>query len=224
MSKGHIRNILWDWNGTLLNDMMLCIDCMNILLENRSMSRLAPDHYREIFTFPIRDYLAGIGFDFSKEAFEIPADEFVVLYNNRYPEAGLFSEVRPTLLQLRQQGYKQFILSAQEQTLLNRLIEHYRIGDFFEAVTGTADNYAHSKVEVGKLMMKDLDLKKSETIMIGDTMHDHEVAASLGIPCILVSHGHQSPARLRSTGAPVIERLSEIFGLLGNNIQYLPER
>ncbi len=210
MQNRQIRNIIWDWNGTLLNDMDICIECMNTLLENRLLPRLSHTYYREVFTFPVKEYFLKIGFDFSKESFEIPAGEFVDLYNIKYREAGLFDEVHSVLSLLRNKGYKQYILSAQEKTLLGRLIGHYGLEEYFEAVTGIGDNYAHSKVDAGKQMMEDHKLEPKESIMIGDTLHDYEVATSMGIPCLLLSHGHQSTLRLRSTGAPVMDNYEEI--------------
>ncbi len=210
MDNGRIRNILWDWNGTLLNDMDLCIDCMNILLKERSLPKLSHDFYKEVFTFPIRDYFLKIGFDFSKEAFELPADKFVVLYNQRYPEASLFDGAAEALEHFRNLGIRQFVLSAQEHELLGRLLEYFNIRHFFEAVTGTTDNYAHSKLEAGRRLIAGGNLEPAETIMIGDTIHDHEVATSLGIPCLLISHGHQSAGRLNSTGSPVMNGYGDI--------------
>jgi phosphoglycolate phosphatase len=70
MQKRRIRNIIWDWNGTLLNDMVICIECMNTMLNKRSLPQLSSDHYREVFTFPVREYFLQIGFDFSTEDFE----------------------------------------------------------------------------------------------------------------------------------------------------------
>jgi phosphoglycolate phosphatase len=210
MKTSEIKNIIWDWNGTLLDDITVCIDCMNVLLTKREMEQMTVDYYREVFTFPVKDYLVNIGFDFTREPFEIPADEFVVLYNTRFPQADLYSEVRPFLQNLGDRGFRQFILSAQEKSLLLHTIEHYGLTGFFESITGTADNYAHSKAEAGLHMMADLKLEPDETIMIGDTVHDFEVASLLGIRCILISRGHQSPARLRATGAPVIETFREL--------------
>lgn len=217
MEDRKIRNIIWDWNGTLLNDINICIECMNVMLTKRAMEQLTADRYREVFTFPVKSYLADIGFDFSKEPFEIPADEFVVLYNTKFPEADLFSEVRPGLHEFRKQGFSQFVLSAQEESLLLRTIDHYGLTGFFDAITGISDNYAHSKAETGIRMMGDLGLVPGETIMIGDTVHDFEVASLLGISCVLVARGHQSAARLLSTGAPVIENFSALPAYLNNN-------
>lgn len=50
--------------------------------------------------------------------------------------------------------------------------------------------------------------------MIGDTVHDAEVAAAMGVQCVLYSGGHQPPARLAAAGCPVIPRLSRLPGML----------
>jgi phosphoglycolate phosphatase len=222
MRKRQIRNIIWDWNGTLLNDIDTCLGCMNILLKERSLPPLSMDLYREVFTFPVKDYFLQIGFDFAKEAFEVPAIEFVELYNIKYRESTLFSEARGTLQHFKNQGFSQFVLSAQEQQLLERLLKFYGIDEFFLSATGISDNFAVSKVEAGIKMMAELGLAPNETIMIGDTVHDYEVSRALGIRCLLISHGHQSPARLKLTGVPVLEDFFEIESYIANNINNIP--
>jgi hypothetical protein len=58
------KNIIWDWNGTLLNDITICIKSMNILLKERTLPLISEDKYRDIFTFPVRNYYEQLGFDF----------------------------------------------------------------------------------------------------------------------------------------------------------------
>ena len=50
------KYIIWDWNGTLLNDVWLCIEIMNEMLENRNLPSITYDKYREIFDFPVQRY------------------------------------------------------------------------------------------------------------------------------------------------------------------------
>ncbi len=82
--------IIWDWNGTLLNDVQMCVNCMNVLLGKRNLPRLSFDTYRNVFNFPVRDYYEKIGFDFTCEDFEVPAKEFMDLYHRFLPETSLF--------------------------------------------------------------------------------------------------------------------------------------
>ncbi len=64
--------IVWDWNGTLLNDVDLCFSCINRLLVSHDLKPLDTlSQYREVFTFPIEDYYKRVGFDFDKIPFSI---------------------------------------------------------------------------------------------------------------------------------------------------------
>ena len=64
------KAIIWDWNGTLLDDVELCINSMNLLLKERNLQALTIDRYREIFTFPVKEYYQKAGFNFKTENFE----------------------------------------------------------------------------------------------------------------------------------------------------------
>jgi phosphoglycolate phosphatase len=54
---------------------------------------------------------------------------------------------------------------------------------------------------------------KEEILLIGDTLHDHEVAEATGINCILVAHGHQSAERLKYSGRDVVNNFDELLTL-----------
>ena len=61
--------VLWDWNGTLLDDVALCVDALNRLLRiYHYPQQYSLAQYREIFGFPIEDYYIRAGFDFSKNS------------------------------------------------------------------------------------------------------------------------------------------------------------
>ena len=76
-SYGSYKGIIWDWNGTLLNDTKLAVESMNKILLKRGLPVLTVERYKHVFTFPVRDYYQSVGFDFDKEPFEIPAMEFI---------------------------------------------------------------------------------------------------------------------------------------------------
>ena len=84
-----ISTVIWDWNGTLLDDLHLSLRIINLLLKRRSLPELSRDRYREVFTFPVKDYYREIGFDFDREPFEIPAREYIDIYNRDVSTCGL---------------------------------------------------------------------------------------------------------------------------------------
>lgn len=203
-------SIIWDWNGTLLNDVEVAIDSINHLLADRALTLLTLDRYLEVFTFPVRDYYEQIGFDLKNELFEIPALQFITIYNKAVEACGLHGEVVPLLSRLRDQGYRQFILSAMQQQHLEKTVSDNGIHHFFEDLCGLNDNFAVSKVENGRSLINKRDLNPERTLMVGDTIHDFEVAQAIGCNCVLVANGHQSKERLLTTGARVLDGLNEI--------------
>jgi phosphoglycolate phosphatase len=206
-----IGGIIWDWNGTLLNDIELCVQTINEMLQRRNLQKLTVDEYREVFSFPVRDYYKKIGFNFNDEPFEIPALEFIEEYNCRVKGCKLHENSVSVLNYIQSVGIPQFILSAMKQDALDQCLEQQNISHYFEHVSGLDNHYAASKIENGQQLISELNLNASELILIGDTVHDFEVARELGCQCVLIANGHQSKHILESTGVLVIDELSQLL-------------
>jgi len=196
----------------LLDDAALAIRTMNQMLEKRSLPLLSIDEYKSVFTFPVKDYYQKIGFDFQTEPFEIPALEFINYYNSQVNECALQQDTLKVLNYFQSIGIRQFILSAMKQDILSDCLNHYQIDHFFEHVSGLDNHYATSKAENGHRLISDLKLDVGELVLVGDTVHDFEVATALGCACILIANGHQSKEVLQSTAVVVIDRLSQLLG------------
>ncbi|MCJ7554278.1 MAG: HAD family hydrolase, partial [Ignavibacteriaceae bacterium] len=80
MINGKTRHIIWDWNGTLFNDVVLCKDIMNNILKRFDLPLLSLEKYREVFTFPVEDYYKKAGLDFNITPFEILGKDFMDEY------------------------------------------------------------------------------------------------------------------------------------------------
>jgi Predicted phosphatases len=205
------RGIIWDWNGTLLDDASLAVVTMNQMLGKRGLPLLSIDSYKSVFTFPVKDYYQKIGFDFEIEPFEIPANEFIELYNNDLSKCTLHENARNILNYFRLNGLQQYILSAMEQQVLDQCLKDYQIDHFFDFTLGLDNIYAASKIENGHRLIAEQKLNPEKLVLIGDTVHDFEVATELGCQCILIADGHQSEAVLQATGARVLRSIAELL-------------
>ncbi len=205
-----IKTIIWDWNGTLLNDLDLSLHSVNVLLEERNLPKLSVERYKDIFGFPVVDYYVKAGFDFEKEPFEIPAKQYVKLYAAGSSELELFHDVLETLTFFKENNYRQIVLSAMKDDNLKLMINNIKISHFFDGIFGIKDNYAREKVSLGKQVVEKLNLKPSECLMIGDTLHDAEVAEQCGFNCILFSGGHVSKQRLETKCKRIVDSLGEL--------------
>ena len=56
------KHIIWDWNGTLLDDRWLCVEGINQALVKRDLPPISEDRYRKIFTFPVKEYYKKLGY------------------------------------------------------------------------------------------------------------------------------------------------------------------
>ena len=200
-------HVIWDWNGTLLNDVDLCVRVINGILTTHSLPLLTRETYRSNFRFPIIEYYRTLGFDFSKVPFETVAMQFINSYNPQAIHCSLFDGARELLEAIGVAKKKQSILSAAHQSHLDELTRHHRIESHFVNICGLGDHYAGGKIERGKELLKKLDTPKSRCVLIGDTDHDVEVAHELGIDVVVLADGHQDLERLRKVHPnPVINR------------------
>jgi len=209
--KSGYKHIIWDWNGTLLNDVEIVIDVMNSLLEKRKMPVIDRERYLQIFDFPVINYYTELGFDFSLEPFEIIANEYVELYRDAYGACSLQQDAEKILKLINDSNITQSILSASEQTYLDESVNFYKISDFFVKLLGLNNHYAISKVENGKRLLQDLSLSPNEVLLIGDTIHDYEVSKAIGCDCVLVACGHQHLDKLKIHDVPVYNSLNELI-------------
>ncbi len=199
-----LDTVVWDFNGTLIDDVGPVVRSVNAQLEKRSLPRLTVERYREVFGFPVADYYRTIGLDPTAEPIDALSGEFHTAYVPMLMDCPLHDGVVAVLERFRDAGARQFVLSAMEEAALRAVVEHLGIAGFFEAVYGLAHLNADSKLSRGRELLHDYNIRPERALLIGDTDHDGEVAEALGLVVVLVAGGHQSESRLRGTGHRVV--------------------
>lgn len=204
------KHIIWDWNGTLLDDVDLSLEAINIVLARYNRPALQRKRYLKIFTFPVIEYYKTLGFDFNKTPFNIIGTEFIDEYTTRMFDVKLNSGAREFLDSVQQTGITQSLLSAAKVQMLETLIEYHKLQDYFIRIVGLDNHYAHSKLSAGEAWMAELPFQPSEVLYIGDTIHDVDVARELGVDIALLAMGHTDTARLNKTGKLVLNNFAEL--------------
>ena len=206
-----IKHIIWDWNGTLLDDAQACVDAINILLKDHQLSPITRVQYLEVFDFPVRNYYIKLGFDFSKVDWTELALEYHQAYAFTSATTRLRKGTRTALTTLRAKGLGMSILSACELKILKRMISERNILSYFDHIYGLDDLYASSKVDLGHALFSNTGLTKNGTLLIGDTTHDYEVAKAMEIPCLMMAGGHQSDRKLATLDCPMVPDLAGVL-------------
>ena len=207
MIRPRHRHIIWDWNGTLLDDLDYSIGVMNTLLQRRGLPLLDRARYHALFDFPVRNYYERLGFDYSRDSFEQLSVEFIAGYDARRFACSLHRLAPEILAAAQAAGLTQSILSAYRQDSLREIVAHFRLAPYFVRVVGLDNVHAHSKSELAAALVAELGVPRGEILLVGDTLHDLEVAQELGVDCALVAAGHHPAERLRHATNQVFEDL-----------------
>jgi len=207
-----IKHVVWDWNGTLLDDIDAALLSINAMLEERGMPVMDRRRYREIFGFPVIDCYRMLGFEFSTDSeWDALANEFHRHYNRNVSSAGLVKGAQEVLAAIAGRGIGMSVLSASESGKLNELLAHYRIDSYFRHVVGHDNLYGSSKINLGRQLTLLLDAPPDAVLLVGDTVHDYEVARDAGWQCALYLEGHQDAARLKACGCRTFSAFSELI-------------
>lgn len=196
-------HIIWDFNGTLFDDVEAGIKSVNEMLSARGIKTLdSKEEYRKVFKFPIIDYYRDLGFDFEKEPYEVLAPIWVDLYNRYSKESRLQKEALNALEYFKSLEIPQVLLSATELNMLKAQTDELRISGYFEEILGLENIHAYSKEEIAKRWKEANPTAKP--LVIGDTEHDAAVAKAIGADCFLVCDGHGYYERLAACEGCVV--------------------
>ncbi|MGN0854349.1 MAG: HAD family hydrolase [Kiritimatiellia bacterium] len=196
--------LLWDWNGTLLDDTQACLDALNAMLRKRGVRPITRAYYRAHFAFPVRPFYASIGVKLEEEDWDRLAQEYHDTYHAR--PLGLNAEARRALELARTLGCRQSIISALRQDLLERATARFGVAPYMEYVYGTDNLDGGSKISRARELLARIRPFDGPIVLIGDALHDKEVADDLGIRCVLFSGGGHSRERLAAV-APTEDSL-----------------
>lgn len=205
------KHIVWDWNGTILNDADACAKAVNDMFEKRNLGKVTLEDYRKKIVFPVINLYQKSGFDLEKEDYQDICTEYIRNYLKYSAGITLHKDSVLVLDEFRKKGMIQHIVSASGNDILKKQVSCYGVEQYFTNILGQADNRADSKINLARKLVRLTGDKPDEMLFIGDTIHDFEVANEVGFRCALVSNGHCSEERLTATGAPVFASLSELY-------------
>ena len=202
--------VIWDWNGTILNDLDAVLLTLNEMLSIRGLPFESKDKYKSRFKFPVIEYYKELGFDFQKEDFHDASVEYVQLYNKHNDMFKLTDGVIDVLEHFKKMNKKQYVLSALDEICLRDILQKYGLIHYFEDVFGSDNIYGSKKVDTGRRLLNVSGVDSSDCVMIGDTEHDAEVAFELGFKCVLYTGGHNNKERLVAV-ASTIDMMKELM-------------
>lgn len=209
-----LKHVIWDFNGTILDDLELAVESLNSVLRARDLPVVTVGEHRERFRFPVSEYYRDLGLEVDGDSFAALSDEYHEYYMRYVSTCPLHEGVVDLMGQLADRGVHQYLLSAMHEPLLMRCVESLGIESHFEAIYGLDDRLAQSKVLRGRELCDAQGIDAERAVLIGDTEHDVEVARDLGVLPVAAAWGHQAPGMFDANVALLADSPSEAQRLL----------
>ncbi len=206
----HLKHIIFDYNGTLINDALAQYEPCAQAFREHELPFLSFDRFQKELYYPVKNFYIENGFDTEKYDFAEMMDEYHRRFLLLLEKCELFSDVKETLEFFKNKNVSLSILSSLEHNMLMKNTKDKGIDKFFTNITGTKDTQAGSKIDNAKKWFQESGFKNHEIIMVGDTLHDAEVAEALNITCFLVSRGVQHKDVLQKSKYRVFDSLKDM--------------
>lgn len=214
-----IKNILFDLDGTIINSQEGVTKCVAHVLKEWGMEQPPLESLRCFIGPPLQEsFVKHFGFDEEKTAAAI------VKYRERYNTIGIFEcevydGVRELIQELHAKGYKLYLASSKPEASCKRIMEHFELDTYFDGIYGASfDGKICTKEEVLEYLFGEMQLERSESILIGDTRFDALGAKDAGISCIGVTYGFGTEEELKEAGVVAIyDTAKEVGGYFEEN-------
>ncbi|KZL21573.1 Phosphoglycolate phosphatase [Pseudovibrio axinellae] len=203
-----VKHIVWDWNGTLLDDFEITAQYGVDYFAKAGLSGVSFDDVRQHHTRPFANYIkALLGRDPTDTELADFHSGFGKVYEPAMYDLPLAADALDALEVISGAGNSQSILSMAPHQELVSLVRHNGIYERFTRVDGAQDQKKHFKIDALQTHCDALGVEPANVCLIGDSIDDFDAANGLGAFSVLVSTGMYAHERLAATGAPVATNL-----------------
>ncbi|MCA2213757.1 HAD hydrolase-like protein [Wangella sp. NEAU-J3] len=201
-------HLVWDWNGTLLDDLTLVVSASNSAFTAVGGRQVDADEHRRQFRRPVAEFYAEIlGRAVDAEEFGRLDRIFHDAYRVGLTTTSLAADAQAAI---KSWPGTQSLLSMWFHDELVPALETYGLTGMFTRVDGLRTEVG-GDLKAGHLArhLAELRVSGDQAVLVGDSLDDAEAAASVGAAVVLYTGGFTDPARLRASGHPVADTLVE---------------
>lgn len=201
-------HVVWDWNGTLLNDLDIVVESVSRSIVRYGLAPLDADGYRDHFTRPVRSFYDSL-FDRLVDDMEWE-DLNKTFHDNYYAAVGgarLAADALLSLERVDSLGWSQSLLSMSTHAELSHLVDSHGITRFFRSISGLKTANGDRKVNYLRTHLEEASVDPGEVFVIGDTPDDHAAAAEVGARSVAFDGGSHHRHILENLGVPVADSL-----------------
>lgn len=207
---GKYQVIIWDWNGTLLNDIWLVMETVNDLLQKSGKQHLSVAEFKANFEYPITKFLSNLGFPNDPETLNMLYHKFIEKYEMNVSDSSLMPHGMEVVKNFYSAGVKQILMSMRRKKQVLREAKGFGVFPFMHQVIANKSDLEYDKFEMLNRFLKYNPLETENVLCVGDTIYDWQVANHFGIDCVLLSGGYQDLTQYADKKIHIIQSLKEL--------------
>lgn len=212
-------HVVWDWNGTLLDDLPIVIQAVNRSISSFGFGPIDADVYRDHYTRPVRHFYEGLfGRMVTDEEWLRLNTDFHDAYFALADDVGLAEGAVTAMDLLEEAGWSQSLLSMSPQHWLEAIVSRLGLTERLELVDGLSGESGGLKAAHLEEHLRVLDVSASRTVVIGDTPDDVAAARHVSARPVLFHGGSHHLDVLEAQGVPVAETLLDAALLALNGL------
>jgi len=204
-----MRHVIWDWNGTLVDDLPVVVAAVNTSLAAIGEGPIDSDRYRDHYTRPVRRFYDGLlGRPVDEEEWLTIDGTFHRAYVATLHQVPLARDARAAVDLVATSGSTQSVLSMWWHRDLVPEVERHGLSRYMVRVEGNNGTAGATKT---KLLLSHLENLGAgiEPVVIGDATDDARAAQAAGVDVVLFDGGSHHEDELRSFGVPIARSLVE---------------
>lgn len=214
-----IGHVVWDWNGTLLDDLDLVVMAASAACATLGRHPVTAEEYRASFTRPIEtSYERLLGRTLVAGEWQALSMKFHGSYQASLSRARLATDATDAIEVVARAGLSQSVLSMWIHRELVPLVESFDLMEWFLRVDGQPTFGGGKKEEHLHRHLDALGFRGDQVLVIGDTVDDAHAAAAVGAACVLVDSGPHFREALAETGFPVTTSLLAALTVAGFSV------
>jgi phosphoglycolate phosphatase len=186
--------VVFDWDGTLFDSTALIVQAIQNAVADAGAAVPSKEQAAWVIGMGLQDAIAHIGRDIPKLKIPVVMARYLYHYSRLQDQVSLFDGTLDMLRDLKNQGFYLAVATGKSRRGLNEALAQADLKQFFDA-TRTADETAGKPHPLMlQELMAELDVAADNTLMIGDTTHDLQLAVNAGTPSVAVSFGAHDSA------------------------------
>jgi len=189
---------VFDWDGTLMDSEAKIISCMHSAISDMGFEPRSNEQISNIIGLGFKEALTVLYPEQSK-LYEKFVEQYRIYFLDENSEPSpLFSHVEQLLELLKKHDYFIAVATGKGRRGLNKVLKDTQLKHYFDITRCADETFSKPNPQMINEIMNFVDVDANETIMIGDTEYDLNMANNAGCDSIGIAHGVHGVERLKT--------------------------